>query len=385
MATNLRQTARAELTPAQKQELAIARRRQADEERRQRFLGDEKSRIIGLDRSALEAQAQQRKDVLRAERARDQFYDQERLRQAELIGRLENEKMRAHRQQRIETRNFQQTQTKQSRREWDLSDPKQLRNQTPPRVGDDEVLPASSLQMFDGEDLGYGDRVSMQRSQVRDWANQKIEEEQRAVERQKRIESEHAAYEKHVNEIADQLEQQKIASKLEHNRKTSEFNLKQAEQKRRNEAAQRQLEQQRGLAEVEHTLNSNLMTEARETTSMYWAPHRKVPYHFKGMSAQEKQAILDEQHRQRQELQLQREREQQEERVWAAQEEQHRREVVKRERERERAKKQQRIQVSKEQQTQAQQQKASYSYINNVVYTNSPSEGFHSQFGTTCR
>lgn len=381
----MRQTIRADLTPAQKQELAIARRRAADEERRQRFLGDEKSRAMGLDQPALKQQELQRQDRANQEKARDRHYDEERMRQADLIGHLEGQKQRNRRQQNVETLNFQLTQKKDTRREWDLSDPKQLKNQKPPRLDDAEVLPSSSLQMFDGEDLGFGDRQTKQRAQVRDWANQKLSEEERQQEHQRQIEAEHAAYEKQVNAIAEELEQQKIANQRLHNRKTSQFNLEQAGAKKRNEAAQRALDQKRGLAEVEATMSSALMTEDRSTTQRYGVPHRRVPYHFKGMSAAERQAILDEQAQQREQLTAQRVKDKAEEASWASQEAHARREVVKLERQRERAKREQRIAVARDQKQQAQEHKASYSYIDKVVYTNPPDEGFHAQFGTTCR
>lgn len=59
---------------------------------------------------------------------------------------------------------------KHNRKEYDLSHPDLLKQETPARVGDnDPRLGLASMQTFRGEDLGAGERKKMQCAQQSSW------------------------------------------------------------------------------------------------------------------------------------------------------------------------------------------------------------------------
>jgi hypothetical protein len=70
-------------------------------------------------------------------------------------------------------------QGKQTTREWDLNDPDRLKHDAPARTCDDpSAAPVSGMQMFDGEDLGAGDRSKAQMAQNNDWWEQQLAEKE---------------------------------------------------------------------------------------------------------------------------------------------------------------------------------------------------------------
>ena len=63
------------------------------------------------------------------------------------------------------------------------------------------------------------------------------------------------------------------------------------------------------------------MTENPQTEQSMLAPHRVKPYHFKGMNAQQTQAIMDERQMQVREAEMTRKQEADADRLWAQQQE----------------------------------------------------------------
>ena len=70
------------------------------------------------------------------------------------------------------------------------------------------------------------------------------------------------------------------------------------EQKKEKQRQTKQREQEEGRVEVVQALTSPFLTEDRNTTLRADNPNRHVPYHFKGLSKEQRQAILEEQLRQ---------------------------------------------------------------------------------------
>jgi hypothetical protein len=71
-----------------KERLAIEKRRQRDEERRRRFIEDPKTRMVGVDKDALDAQIAEKKAREDAEREERMAYDHYALsvaKQAEMV------------------------------------------------------------------------------------------------------------------------------------------------------------------------------------------------------------------------------------------------------------------------------------------------------------
>lgn len=76
------------------------------------------------------------------------------------------------------------------------------------------------------------------------------------------------------------------------------FQKRQAEEKRNNEKNWKNNQENQNQFEISRTNMSEFMTEARQTTSSELAPHRYVPYHFKGLRADQIDMIKSERNQQ---------------------------------------------------------------------------------------
>ena len=64
-----------------------------------------------------------------------------------------------------------------------------------------------------------------------------------------------------------------------------EYNQRLAQEKRDREAAWKKDQEDKNAFEISRTNMSDIMTENFATTKSQLAPHRFVPYHFKGLRA----------------------------------------------------------------------------------------------------
>jgi len=162
-------------------QMAVERRREAEEERKARLL-DPKARTIGIDLDALNRQVEEKRRI-RAEAASK---DSEAERQAALVaerGQLLERQVELQRRQKLcdDAAYNHAYQRKQFRREYDLSNPDGLKNDLPIRIDDvDPRLGVSSLQVLHGEDPDYARRVALQKKQLRDWNLAQMAENQDA-------------------------------------------------------------------------------------------------------------------------------------------------------------------------------------------------------------
>lgn len=65
-----------------------------------------------------------------------------------------------------------------------------------------------------------------------------------------------------------------------------------AQQKRDREAQWRQNQEEMNQKEIYRTNMSDIMTENEATTTSQLAPHRFVPYHFKGLTKAQQEDIM---------------------------------------------------------------------------------------------
>jgi hypothetical protein len=79
------------------------------------------------------------------------------------------------------------------------------------------------------------------------------------------------------------LEDEATMKKKQMMKELQEYNQRLAEEKRQREAAWRHNQEEQNQFEISRTNMSDIMTENRETTMSQLAPHRYVPYHFKGL------------------------------------------------------------------------------------------------------
>ena len=176
--------------------------------------------------------------------------------------------------------------------------------------------------------------------------------------------------EKEVNARAAEMQLAQQQARSDVTRATAEFNLSQAEARKQLEMQKRAESEADALEDIRNQLESDILTENPATTVNAVNPNRVVPYHFKGLPIEQRQAILDEQARQRQELAEQRERQRREEAEWAAQQQRVQRELLLQERRVQRERQAMLQALASEHKTQAAEQKDRQRFMNREVYAN---------------
>ena len=148
----------------------ILARRQRDEERRIRLL-NARERLMGVDTASFEEMIKEKEAKKAAERAADKLYANTNQAIRNILEeehmRVEEEKAARH----LETKAAWdvQMENKEHTTTFELNDPNRFKKDKPARVGDfDPRCGASSMQIFDGEDLRKGDRTKMQQMQLAD-------------------------------------------------------------------------------------------------------------------------------------------------------------------------------------------------------------------------
>lgn len=97
------------------------------------------------------------------------------------------------------------------------------------------------------------------------------------------------------------LEDESTMKKKQMMKDLQDYNKRLAEEKRQREQAWRQNQEEQNQFEISRTNMSDIMTENAQTTMSQLAPHRYVPYHFKGLrpdqiadiKAQREQQVVD--------------------------------------------------------------------------------------------
>ena len=192
-------------------------------------------------------------------------------------------------------------QAKESRREFDLSDPSGARDARPARLGDDDPRTgASGAQKFDGEDLDAGARRAAQTAQAAAWYAAQTAEKRARLEEARLAKAAHAdllrAQEQYQKEAADA----QAAARRAHAAGVAEENVALAAARRAARAARRDAEADAETAERSHNENDAFLTEDPMVATSALAPGRRVrPDHWKGASAAERAAVADAQRAQR--------------------------------------------------------------------------------------
>ena len=177
-----------------------------------------------------------------------------------------------------------------------LNDPAALRKGRPARDGDHDIRcgPASA-QRFDGEDLRAGERRALQAAQMRRWAEAAHAEK---LARQEAEAEEAAAYMQYVESMNGRVEEHEHRLAQERAARLREVA---AENKRLAAltAAQRAQEQAEAAAAAARGQSlPGLLDESVADRESALGPGRVRPDAYRGMSAEEHAALLEEQRRQ---------------------------------------------------------------------------------------
>jgi len=191
----------------------------------------------------------------------------------------------------------------------------------------------SSMKVFDGEDLTFGDRKRIQALQQKDWIEQQIREKQAKLAAEKEAEAKFAQQTVDLNGMRKALEddhqyRQKTMQKayMENNR-----TLAQEKADRDKTAQVREAVDKKN--HMDYNTGHNFYTENTATCQSQLAPHRVIPYHWKGMNEQQRQEILHEQDKQKRETENIKNLKKDEERLYALQAEHQRKMQIQMERE----------------------------------------------------
>lgn len=366
-----------------KEQAAIARRAAAEKERMERIFNP-KVRCLGIDLNALDQQVQFKTDLKEAEKQANDAKDRQTVLEGDILQLIEKEAAQSRRQQLIEVNDFRlKHQKRHEKRDFDLYDPERLRKDRLPRNGDiDPECGPSTAQLFEGEDLNAKQRIEQQRAQMKVWTQVHMYEKEKARLNEVSEQEKYDQLQKNVTDKLNALNVAVNAAKREHAILDNNFNHVMAIERKRREQEQAKREQEMNEAEIVNHVNGSLLAE---TPNLTMKGHKVRVDFFKGITAEQKTAILETQEAQREAARIAKEKQRAQEADWAVKDLANRRSVALLDRANARAAKERALLVSKENELKALQDKKRQTYIDKVLYTNPPKEEFFAQFNTTSR
>eukprot|EP00667_Euglena_gracilis_P010715 EG_transcript_10913 len=364
---------------------SLERRRALEEERKTRIL-DDKTRSIGVDVDALKEQVAEKKRIREYYKSLDDEYAQQMVQLDTHSCRVDEELKSFRREKEREMNGFRQAhQRKEQRREWDIQDPKADSKALPIRLGDtDPRLGTSSIQVFIGEDVHFDPRKKAMQEQMQQWTEQQVDERdmRKLMEREEqRIWEERDEEMTHkAHEIQKSIDEERRRITTE----TASFNRSLGDVRKVEEQRSKFREQQANMAEIQLALDSDLLTETKAATLNANDPTRFRIDHMKGLLPHQRQAILDEQHRQRGEMAARREEQAAEKRAWDVMLLRQNRTAVLLDRQRDREKRAKMQQLAEERRAQA-EEAAQREQTLRRLYANDVTADFHNRFGSSVR
>ncbi|XP_008050123.1 RIB43A-like with coiled-coils protein 1 isoform X1 [Carlito syrichta] len=371
------------LSPDPKEAAAIEARRNREKERQSRFF-NVRNRVIGVDIEALNNQVEERKLREAAERSKEAAFGTNQVQYDLVVQMLEKEQAERTRRLSKKVQEFrEQKQQLKNKCEFDLWDLDQLFPACPGH-SDPHCGPAS-LQCFSGEDLHRATRLRMQQEQFRYSLERQLQEQQQA-----RIEDNCADMLSDQLCLAMDMRATQLA-KLEESCRMAMMsamanaNKAQAADRAKQQRHEYQREQEANLMEIQNQIISDLLTENPQVAQQPIAPHRVLPYCWKGMTPEQQAAIRKVQETQRLEKEAQRQAQQALDTEWESQTMHSTQAVLElEEQERELCAEFRRGLGSFNQQL-AKEQKAQRNYLNSIIYNNQPTAQYHLQFNTNSR
>ncbi|XP_037629984.1 RIB43A-like with coiled-coils protein 1 [Sebastes umbrosus] len=366
-------------------EKAAERRRSAETARKARIYNT-RHRVMGLDLDALNKQVQEKKHQQNMELQRDKAFDKLREYQDEALLQQDNDER--EKRAALHTDLTQYWATHQRVEDSHDADLKcGLKGAFEITIPESELGPAS-MKIFQGEDIGEEQRRREQmKKRDRDLRAQKEDNERKHVgdkHREMLMSRELVHQDLRGVQLRALEEERKKAARVTLNN----YNQALAAERTETLREQHRREERENLAEMRHTLTSDMMTECAEAADSMMGggrPPRVLIDRWKGMSPEQLNAF----HREREEQCLQKQRQRDAEKIqdaaWdlqllkmsrAAEEEQRKAEELRREK---------RMQTERYNMQLAEEQQAHQEYLNKKLYTNKPSKDYFYQFNTSSR
>ncbi|KAK9515374.1 hypothetical protein VZT92_026026 [Zoarces viviparus] len=360
-------------------------RRSAETARKARIFNT-RLRVMGLDLDALNQQVQEKKHQQNLEKQRDKAFDK--LREYHDEALLQQDIDEREKKAALHTDLTQYWATHQRVEDSSDADLKcGLKGAFGITIPEAELGPAS-MTIFVGEDIGEEQRRREQMKKTeRDLRAQKEDNERRLLgdkHREMLANKELVHQERTGLQLCELEEECKKAARIA----LDNYNQALAAERTETLKEQHRREERENLAEMRHTLTSDLMTERAEAAVREVGGGR-LPLvlvdRWKGMSPEQLSAIQREREEQRVERQRQREAEKIQDAAWelhllklsrGAEEEDRRAEELRAEK---------RIQTDSYNMQLAREQQAYQEYLNKKLYTNKPTKDYFYQFNTTSR
>lgn len=264
-------------------------RLQEELQRKARIFND-RTRLIGIDKQALDQHVHNKQQQKQQEKTAAENYASElRQQNAILSERIKDLAIERQRIQKEVIEYRQQHQRKDQAREFDLNDPRYIQQ-------------ASSFQGFGwlGEDLSHQQRKQQQKEQMRQWLQQQMHERQQIQQdRQAADRAMEIAMIRHDTRLQDidcserRLRRQVHCRTAVYNKELADVRKTQAEQLR-------QQNEEDNLTEITNHLTSDMLLEDKELAmaSNLFGGKRICSYMYRGMTEDQLKAIREEQRNQ---------------------------------------------------------------------------------------
>lgn len=369
-----------------KEQAAIERRRRLEKERQGRIFNN-KHRLIGIDKDALDQQITDKKFMEEMENKRSEAFAHDMIRNDKitvLLDRRQEHDLREMNRALNEFRSLHQQ--PDARREWDLQDPDYLKKDKPARVNDEDPrCGPASLQKFDGEDLNSQARAKYQQEQLREWSLQQQHEKNLARMQQKMADKLYDFKQMELDQRARDLQRAEEECRRAINSAVKDYNDALNREIAQRNAIKKMHEQDDNMTEIANAIFSDMLTENPDQAISSFGPHRIVPDRWKGMSPEQIENIRKEQLRQMEEKRRLKEMERLEN------EEFDKRRIIEAkagliiEKQQERKEKEILHKLTDENKRLDNEQKSHKDYLDKVVYTNQPTAAYFMQFNTSTR
>ncbi|XP_022120938.1 RIB43A-like with coiled-coils protein 2 [Pieris rapae] len=361
------------------------RKRQCELERRSRIF-NARNRKIGIDLPFLERQVAEKRVERDEQEKNDLAFAKQMIKDSNLAVVLEAREQEERRRINIEIDEFRKNyQRLEDRREYDLNNPDVLKVQLPPRASDGEPVGMSSAQKFEGEDLEYEERKKIMAEQKNAWLEQQVQERKAAQEERKAAEAAYMMAIKARDARASELDKLERECRYRLGQANLRYNEALAAEKKQLEQIMKEQEEADNTAEMYNNLTSDMLTENPDVAKSALGKNRAIGFMYKGMNQEELKKFYAAQKEQMAAAKAKREAEEKMEAEWQALAKSIQREVASQDIVDQRKRREIARQLMEENQLMALQQKEKEKYYKEVVYNNTPTDEYYSQFNTTTR
>lgn len=369
-----------------REQAAIERRRRNEKDRAGRIFNN-KHRLIGVDKTALDQQIEDRKFMEEMENKRHEAFSHDMVRNDKLLTLLDQRQEHDERELRRGMNEYRAVhQQPDARREWDLQDPDSLKKDKPARVNDEDPrCGPASIQKFDGEDLTSQARKKYQQEQLREWSLQQQHEKNISKMQHNMADKLYDFKQMEIDNRARELQRAEEECRRAINGAVSDYNDALKREQDQRQAVKKAQEQDDNMTEIANCVFSDLLTENPDQAASAFGPNRVVPDRWKGMSAQQIEAIRNEQQRQVAEKKREAEMQRLEDDEFDKRRLVEAKAAIIQQRKQDRTEAEISAQLADENKRLNNEQKSHLNYLDNVVYTNQPTAAYFTQFNTSTR